>query len=75
MTTFGTCQALGPASASYTEYTGWPFFSGEAWELFCRFTSVFSPGATSSLTPGQFAACRQLLIDAATAAGVQCVGL
>ena len=72
---FGTCQALGPWSGGYTTYLGWPFFSGQVVFNHCWFWSPFAPNVSSSITPAQYPVCRQLLIDAATNAGVACPGV
>lgn len=71
---FGTCRAYSAWASGYTQYLGWPFFSGETWMNGCWFTSPYVPDVIlSPITPVEYQVCRQTLLDAATNAGVSCL--
>ena len=69
----GFCLALNAWSGFYTEYTAWPLFHARVWQSHCWFQSLSGGGqALSPVTPPQLLACRQLITEAATNAGLPC---
>ena len=71
---FGICRTLGAWAGGYTEYYAWPLFNARVWQNYCWAQSLTGGGQVASpVTPAEFLACRQTILDAAANAGVSCL--